>query len=410
MSILDKEIPQRWHKVWERIRPYRKEEVKKAIEELQSDPAFNAILQKFPQEVKTLLQAKSCKVESVDQFRQELVAPLVHLLLDKSTFSYDLSGTSSLRRFDAATLLSNHRDILLDAAILNLCLLEVGMPLVRMAVGDNLLYMPWVTILMRLSDAVLVERNLPPKAFVESSKGFSAFLEWSVQEEKKSIWIAQREGRAKDNNDKTQPSLLKMLTLQGGDGSLESRLLNMNIVPMTISYEYDPCDYLKAKEVLERTKKGSYTKAPGEDVYSMKQGLLGEKGRVHINLGTPLVDLIAAAKDKGILAEEATRRPNDYLADIASIIDHEIHSRYRLYPGNYIAEDNLSHTAPLYRGHYSDDDVKAFSDYIEERLALASPSSVEDANELRKLLLLQYATPLRNYYKTRRKSKKTREV
>lgn len=406
MTPQDKELAIKWHDVWERIRPYHDEEVKTALQKLQSDPDFQSILQLLPNEIVHILQSKIPAVESVDQFRRELVAPLLCDLLSKSIFSYEISGKSRVKDRGAVTFLSNHRDILLDAAILNLCLFEADLPLVRMAVGDNLLANSFIMNFMRLSDAILVERGLPPREFIKSSRGFSAYIDWSLRMEGKSLWIAQREGRAKDNNDTTQPSLLKMLTLEGDGDSLESRLISKRIVPMTISYEYDPCDYLKARELLARKRDGSYTKAPGEDVNSMKQGLLGAKGRVHIDLGIPLEDLIAKAKESNLLMDESLRRPNEYFADIASIIDREIHSRYRLYPGNYIAEDNLSHATPLYRAHYSDAEVRIFSDYIEERVALARPSSQDEEQEIRKLILLQYANPLRNYYKARRKTKR----
>lgn len=389
----------RWFSVWERIRPYYDEEVEMIVKELKNDSSFQAFIRFFPSDLLPILQAKMEKVPTTEYFRKEIIAPLLGYLLQRTTFSFDLSGTSNLKGLGAVTFLSNHRDIILDAAILNLCLFQSGYNLVRMAVGDNLLKKPFITKLMKLADAILVERSLPPRAFVESSRAFSAFVEKSISEENKSIWIAQREGRAKDNDDKTQPALLKMLALEGNGDTIEEKLLSKKIVPMTISYEYDPCDFLKAKELLYRKKYGSYTKSRNEDINSMRQGLLGKKGRIHINLGTPLASLINKAKKQNDSMVVDFANINTYLAHIASLIDIEIHSHYRLYPGNYIADDLLKNsTLGFKNGHYSKEDESQFTLYLEERVQLASPASDSEAEDIRKLILLQYANPLRNYF------------
>ena len=202
------------------------------------------------------------------------------------------------------------------------------------------------------------------------------------------MWIAQREGRAKDSNDRTQPALLKMLAI-AGEGSIIDRLLDINTVPVAISYEYDPCDYLKAMELLARQQNGEYHKSPGEDVLNMREGLMGKKGRIHVTIGTPLRELISEV--------EIPKSPKDQLHLAAELIDQEIHRHYRLYPANYIADDLLSgsmrhHTA----GHYSSKEKGEFEQYIEAQLEKC-PTPLEARPQLREHMLLMYANPLRNH-------------
>lgn len=385
--------------ILERIRPYYDEEVPKVIESLKKKPEFNRFLQMLPQDLVDKILEKSEDFHSVDDFKKEVLSPLLRFLLKKTAFSYDLSGTGNLKGLKASTFLSNHRDIILDSAILNLCLLESDLPLCRIAIGDNLLASPLITTLVKLADGIIVERDLPPRDFMASSRVFSAFIDKSIHQDSKSVWIAHREGRAKDSDDRTQPSLLKMLAFSG-EGSFQENLLAKNIIPMAISYEYDPCDYLKAKELLARRSGRRYTKTSDEDLNSMRQGLWGQKGRIHIDLGTPLCRLISENERDNTAISAASRR-NDYFVWVAQLIDKEIHSRYRLYPGNYVAEDMLSgELKRLQGGHYSEADAERFRAYLEGQLELANPADAEERQLLRELILLQYANPLRNFQKT----------
>lgn len=382
--------------IWNRIRPFYDDEVNTAVASLVKDPEFMATLKLFPPEKASCLLESFGKMHSIKEVNNGIYAPALTELLKQTTFSYDLSGTSSIKNYPAVTFISNHRDIILDVAILNLLLFQAGFTMARMAIGDNLLDKEWIKTLVKLAGAVMVERSLSPKAFIESSKVLSLFINHSVVTEKQSLWIAQREGRAKDSNDRTQPALLKMLANAGG-GTLRENLLKKNIIPMTISYEYDPCDYLKARELLAKADGEAYTKQPGEDRNSMAQGIMGNKGRVHINLGTPLEILIKKTTDP-ILQASNTIYNNEWFSRVATLVDNEIHRRYRFYPGNYIALDLLTNSkAGQTLGHYSLQESNDFKQYVNERVQLAQPTNNAEAEKLRNLIMVQYATPLKNY-------------
>ena len=381
--------------IWNRIRPYRDGEVTFVCQRLLSDDVFCTFIRNiFPDTAEHLFD-KVSQVDTIEKFKTNLLAPIVEMLLQKTSFGCDLTGKSNIAGVEGATIISNHRDIVMDSAILNYLFFTEGLSLPRMAMGDNLLVAPWIEPIVKLADAVIVERSLPPREFLLSSSVFSTLLHYSIEIEKKYIWIAQREGRAKDANDRTQPALLKMMALANRECPYKE-LRSLNIVPLSISYEYDPCDYLKAKELYARETLGTYTKKEGEDYNSMKNGVLGYKGRIHFDIARPLNDILDDELEKN--GNEWIGKPALFFDKIASIIDRSIHARYRLYPGNYVADDLLNNSSlSLMNGHYSQKDKDAFIHYIDERVALAAPFDSIEEKAIRQLLLLQYANPLRNY-------------
>lgn len=420
----------------DRIRPFMDSEVSEAISLLMADREFQQILGlAFGAERAKKLLSGLPRIETVRQFKEEFSAPLLHNLVVQTAFSCDMTGKSMLGGDRPATFISNHRDIILDSALLNLMLWNEGYRLPRIAIGDNLMVRHWVRTLVRLNDSVLVERSLPPRAFLESATALSQFLNKTINEDGQSLWIAQREGRAKTSDDRTQPALLRMLTL-GGEGKTSERLAQLNVVPLAISYEYDPCDYLKAREMWLRETRSDWRKGPQDDAESMKKGLLGQKGRIHLSIGNPLNSFLEHAD----LAEQ----DKQLFEQVAAYIDTEIFLHYRFYPGNYIAHDLLYHRNPGWadEGYYTEQDKETFLHYLNTRLQLAmerlaedgeptgteggsSPdvsrepsngvgidrscetaiSSEERRNEIRlfleRQLMLQYATPLENYCKAR---------
>lgn len=379
------------------IRPFRDEEVADELAKLLQLPSFQAFLRLFPKEITSFFYSQLTEIRSIRAFKQVLMAPLFQSLLKLTTFSYDLSGKSNLKGFSGVTFLSNHRDIILDSAILNVLLFEAGLEMTRIAIGDNLFVKPFIEPLVKLADSIVVRRSLPPRAFIESSKSFSQIVDETIQKEHKYLWIAQREGRSKDSNDLTQPALLKMLALSGGGTPLEN-LMRKQIVPTSFSYEYDPCDYLKAKELLLRLAGNRYVKVRGEDLLSMKQGLQGYKGRVHIDIGTPLSSLIEQYEQEGSIPRLCSLEKNKLFEVVAHIIDREIHRRYRLYPSNFIAYDLLEKREKgLETGHYSPSDKEQFVAYLNEQVARTFPTSEEENRQIEHLILIQYANPLRNY-------------
>jgi hypothetical protein len=254
----------------------------------------------------------------------------------------------------------------------------------EIAIGDNLLIYPWIKTLVRMNKAFTVRRSLKAKEMMESSILMSRYMHYSITQKKENIWIAQREGRAKDSSDQTQESVLKMLAL-GGEGTIVERLKELNIVPFTLSYEYDPCDYLKAQEFQQKRDDPSWKKNKQDDLDNMKIGILGYKGHVHFRTGTPVNEWIDELKDMP---------KTEVFKEIAMRMDKTIHSNYMLYPGNFIAYDEL-HGTNTFQKRYSQHDKKVFEKYLSGQIAkikLPNP----DVPFLRERILTMYANPVIN--------------
>ena len=247
---------------------------------------------------------------------------------------------------------------------------------------------------MRLNKAFIVRRNISRRELYESSLLMSRYMHHAINVKHENIWIAQREGRAKDSSDQTQISLLKMLTLSGTEDaektenteSLMESIRQLNIVPLSISYEYDPCDYLKAQEFQQKRDDARWKKSKQDDLMNMKTGIFGKKGHVHYQTGRPVNTWIDELKG---LPEK------DFYTELAQRIDREIHRNYRLFPGNYVATDLLS-GKPTHATHYTHKELVAFEQYIASRIALITLPN-KDETFLRERLLTMYANPVINY-------------
>ena len=372
---------------FDEIRPYNDEELPQIFEELIADPAFQkAATDAIPNVPFELLAQKIRACKSKLDFQETFCYGILWKIAADHTDGLTLDHTALPDKSKAYTYVSNHRDIILDSGFLSILLIDQGMDTVEIAIGDNLLVYPWIKKLVRVNKSFIVQRALTMRQMLESSARMSRYMHYTINEKKQSIWIAQREGRAKDSNDRTQDSVLKMLAM-GGEGDLIDRLMEMNIAPLAISYEYDPCDFLKAQEFQLKRDIEGYKKTTQDDLISMQTGLFGYKGKVHFQTAPCINDKLEQL-DRSLPKQEL-------FSGISACIDRRIHGNYRIYSGNYVAYDWLNNTSE-FADHYTSEEKQRFVTYIEQQLGkIKIPNKDEDF--LRRKLLLMYANPLVNY-------------
>ena len=382
---------------FEEIRPYHDEELPQIFEELIADPAFQqvacAVMPGVPFEA---IAQKMRASKTKQEFQENLCYGILHKLAKDTTDGLILESMAVLNKQSAYTYVSNHRDIILDSGFLSVLLVEQGLDTVEIAIGDNLLIYPWIKKLVRINKCFTVQRALTMRQMLESSIRMSRYMHYTIAEKKQSIWIAQREGRAKDSNDITQDSVLKMLAM-GGDGDIITNLQELNIVPLSISYEYEKrndiqflkigCDYLKAQEFQLKRDIPDFKKTTDDDLLNMQTGLLGYKGRVCFRMASCINE------DLGEL-DRTLPKPELFVA-ISALIDKRIHANYRIFANNYVAHD-LLHNAEEFVEHYTAEDKKRFTSYIDGQLERITIPD-KDVDFLREKLLLMYANPLTNY-------------
>lgn len=374
------------------IRPLNNDEVKDAIEELVANADFERAFRYIKPNLdwaEFTAQIRACKTK--EEFKSILAYDAVMTVARNTTFSLTISGRSRLPKDKAAcTFISNHRDIVLDASFLNVMLYDVGYGMTQVAIGDNLLIRPWIKTLVRLNNSFLVKRGVSVRQMLEVSNTLSAYIHHTIKDTKESIWIAQREGRAKDSDDRTQGSVLKMLNMGGDKGNMLENLMDLNIVPVAISYEFDPCDFLKAKEFQMKRDDPEFVKSQRDDLLSMETGILNNKGRVHFTITSPINVQLAKL--------DPEMEKNELVNAIASVIDTEIYKNYRFYPCNYVAFDMLNGTRRFHE-HYGPKDKKAFEEYVQGQLdKIVLPN--KDEAFLRMKILEMYSNPLKNYLTT----------
>lgn len=370
------------------IRPLNNDEVKDAIEALVTNEDFERAFRYIKPDVNWKEFSETMRsFKTKEDFKSKLAYEAVMMVANKTTFSLTISGRSRLPKDKKpCTFISNHRDIVLDASFLNVMLYDVGYGMTQVAIGDNLMIRPWIETLVRLNNSFIVKRGVSVRQMLDVSRTLSAYIRHTINETKESIWIAQREGRAKDSNDRTQGSVLKMLNMSG-DKDVVSNIMDLNIFPVAISYEYDPCDFLKAKEFQMKRDDPNYVKSQRDDLLSMETGILNNKGRVHFTLTQPINDQLAAL-DKDM-------EKNELIAAIANIIDKEIYKHYRFYPCNYVAYDMLTGTK-RFSSNYGLRDKKHFEEYLQgqlDKIVLAN----KDEAFLRTKILEMYTNPLKNH-------------
>jgi hypothetical protein len=328
-----------------------------------------------------LLRLAFTGIKTPLDFQKRFMKPVVKFIMRKHTdgCSFLDSSISSYDKSQRYTFVSNHRDIVLDSAFLDVLLVEAGYPTtVEIGIGDNLLIYPWIKRLVRMNKAFTVRRGLSLRETLAASQLMSRYIHYAVTQKKENIWIAQREGRAKDSSDHTQDAVLKMLAMGG-------ELKELNIVPLTISYEFDPCDYLKAQEFQQKRDNPAFKKSRQDDLDNMKTGIFGYKGRVVYRPATPINTWI----------DELSDLPKtEWFKALAERMDREIHRGYELYPCNYIALDELNGDKAN-AAHYTDADKQRFEQYLAGQMAKIQLPNKDEAF-LRERMLTMYANPVRN--------------
>ncbi len=365
------------------IRAYNDDDVKTALKDLLKEPVFVRLINAvFPKaKFETLIRSAS----SIEDVQHYFMSGYLEKMLSESADELTFSGIENIKQGQAHFIISNHRDIILDSALLNYILFKNGHPTTEIAIGDNLLIYPWIKTLVRLNKSFIVKRNLPVKQMMTESQRLSAYIRHTLLEKGHSIWIAQREGRAKDADDRTSGALLKMLNM-GGERPFVECLSTMNITPLSIAYEYDPCDYLKAREFLLKKKHPDFEKSPEDDLLNMRTGIEGYKGRIHFH--------IAQTISKAILELDDLSK-NEQVSATAELIDQQIHLHYKFFPCNFIAYEML-HPKSNFSTYYEKGDRECFEDYLEQQLGRIQERAT-DENFLKNALLRMYANPLTNH-------------
>ncbi len=376
------------------IRPYDDAEVPAVLARLLSDPAFLDILThfRFPRMagafgwlLKPLIARRLRKefagVSCVSTL-QDKVEYYVDHTIERATDGVTYTGVELLKSGTAYLFLANHRDIVMDPAFVNYAVYHAGLPTPRIAIGDNLLQKPFVSDMMRLNKSFIVHRSITGRREkLAAYQLLSAYINHSIRNDGQSIWIAQAEGRAKDGDDRTDSAILKMFHMSRKDEPFGAVIQSLNLSPVSISYEYDPCDQAKARELYIRATTGTYSKAPGEDDLSIAQGITGYKGRVHINFAPPVTAFFEDTKQ------------------LAAEIDRQILGGYRLFPAHYLAYAQWADADPAL------DVPKADKVFAADELARAQAEWQRRLDacpaEHRPYLVLQYAMPVRNQYRVK---------
>lgn len=379
---MDKELL----KPFDAIRPFEPEELPEVFERLLGNAQFAQVVAYVFKDVPFDMLAqkmRACKTNL--EFQVAFCYPFIKGVLQKASLGCDMN-VDAIDMEKRYTFVSNHRDIVLDSALLDVLLVDAGCKTTcEIAIGDNLLSLPWVKDLVRINKSFIVERSVSLRQMLLSSKRLSDYMHLVIAQKHDNVWIAQREGRAKDSNDRTQESIIKMMVM-GGEGSLVERLKGLHIVPLAISYEYDPCDFLKAQEFQLKRDIADWKKGSMDDVVSMQTGIMGYKGHIHYD-AAPCIDAWLDTLDPDMPKA-------DFFKAVATHIDEEVFRRYRLYPSNYVALDELEGTT-AHADRYTAEQKAQFDGYIAQQMAKIQLPDKDEAF-LRERLLTMYANPARN--------------
>ena len=371
------------------MRPFEPDELPAAYDSLLADPTFRAVVDMvMPQIPADMLAPMMHSCKTILEFQYTFIRPLLDGVIKKCTtgLTSDFSTLGLSKEKENYTYISNHRDIVLDSGLLDMVLFaQMGLNTVEIAIGDNLLIYPWIKTLVRLNRSFIVTRKGGIREMLQSSIRLSSYMHYVIGEKKAPVWIAQREGRSKDSTDHTQESLLKMFAM-GGEGSPAERLIGLNLAPLAISYEYDPCDWLKAMEFQMKRDNPEHKKSQADDLMNMKTGIFGYKGRVHYQAAECMNNFIATLP--------ADMSKNDFYTAIAQEIDRRIYANYLLYPGNYVAIDLLQ-GSDTYADRYTADERTTFEKYLAGQLQKIEMPGKDEAF-LRTKMLEMYANPALN--------------
>jgi 1-acyl-sn-glycerol-3-phosphate acyltransferase len=367
------------------IRPYYDSEVNDAICSVVHHPMMKALMSfTFPDVEEAVWTEQLRKTHSKRDFQINFIYQAIQMVLKKSSEGLSTSGFEKLEKHTPYLFISNHRDIILDTSLINVALYDHGQIMTASAIGDNLVQKTFLHTLSRLNRNFLVQRGLPPRELLQSSKLMSEYIYQLLARENRSVWIAQREGRTKDGNDTTQQGVLKMLAMASDEENLMDYFKKIKIVPISISYEYDPTDMLKMPRLLAEAKDEIYIKEKNEDFMTLISGIMGQKKRIHLHMGHVLdteLDKIAAEHDN----------QNKQIQALAQVIDDAILSTYKLWPTNYIAYDLLNNTTQ-FADNYTEKEKQLFERRLELRIDIENKI-------MREGFLALYANPVVNKMK-----------
>lgn len=370
---------------FDHIRPFYDSEVNEALRSVINHPMMKALMSfTFPEMSEEEWKAQLLRTHSKRDFQANFIYHAIHMVLQKSSEGLSTSGFENLEPHTSYLYISNHRDIILDTSLLNVTLLEKGLTMTASAIGDNLVQKPFLLTLSRLNRNFLVQRGLSPRELLQSSKLMSEYMYHLIRRENRSVWIAQREGRTKDGNDATQQGVLKMLTMANEGQPLTEFFRKLKIVPVSISYEYDPTDALKMPQLLAKANDEVYVKEKNEDFNNLLSGIIGQKKRIHLHVGRVIdaeLDDIAALTDNA----------NKQIQALTQVLDEAIIKGYKLWPTNYIAYD-LMHGTTQFADRYTEKEKQVFERRLEMRID-------EDNKILRDGFLAMYANPVVNKLK-----------
>ena len=369
---------------FEEIRPYNDSEVKEKIKSLLGEEQFCQIIQQVMPEIPfPMFERQMRGIETIFDFQTKVVVPLLDKLLSQSTQGLSYSGIENLEKDKCYLFVSTHRDIVLDSALMDYALLKEWFSTAEIAIGDNLMKIPWIVDLVKLNKTFIVKRSLSKEQKLDGSIQLSNYINYTIKEKGEHIWIAHKSGRSKDGNDKTNPNILKMFNLGGDSENAIDNIKKLNICPVSISYEYNPCDALTLPELMTIAHGEKYEKQPMEDLIHMGEGLQGKKGKVEVSFGKPLNALIEGKE---------LPKPNlELFQFIAKEIDKEIHNTYKLMPTNYMAFDLLNDSSS-HKEKYSPEEKEKFEKYVLKKI-----EGVECDEAFKKdTFLKMYAYPVMN--------------
>lgn len=371
---------------FEDIRSYALQEIPSAVVEMCNDEYFRKAMMHVQPFLPNFFD-KFAKIATEHDFQETVLFPILSNILSQRATGLDIYGVENIEKDGAYTYISNHRDILLDASLLCLLLSGKGYKAPYAALGNNLLVYPWMTKLVKLNKSVIVYRNLPLKRTLEEACRLSECINLMVSDEQKSVWIAQREGRAKNSDDRTQESVLKMLSMRGEGDCMLSKVQALNIVPVSICYEYDPCDYLKAKEYQQKRDNPEFKKSKSDDLVNMATGMLGRKGDVSFIVSKPISSRVAEIP--------STCNKSEFYTCVAKIVDQSIHAGYKIHPINYIAYTRYEGDTQFADKFTPQQEVE-FDNYINGQIAKITDLENPDYDYLRDRIYEMYSNPLKN--------------
>jgi len=366
------------------IAPFNDEEAAAALSRVANHPNTPWVSKFiFPNKPQTFLAQVLRNISTVDDFQRIVMSRAIQWVIDTTVTNFTYEGIEKLKALDSRFLaMSNHRDIILDPAFLQVILQWNKLPETQICVGDNLLKTKTVELLIRSNRMIKVIRGISARELYLSSQLLSKYIRETITSGTSSVWIAQRQGRTKDGIDTTEQGLLKMLDMSGSKDFVQN-FKELHLVPISISYEYEPCDILKAREILIKRTTGTYVKSEDEDLKSIMWGIKQPKGNVHMYFGDPITDEEIEA------ASECDK--NDRYQKIRHTMDRRIIGGYKLWATNYMASDMLNNT-DKYASHYQPKDMEAFQGYIAHQLMQVEPTL--DHQQLKEILLQIYSNPV----------------